>query len=255
MTVKVKRSQAKTEKAIFLSDWHVPHHDPVAVELALAFCEWFKPDTVFVLGDYIDTYALSRYDKDPQKILSLQEELDTGRALLGRLRKACPRSRIEFLSGNHEFRLTRWLWNHPEVSALDNMKLPELLHLGDLKIHYHEYTEQLQWHGLLVEHGDIVRQGSAMTAKGMLDRRGVSGISGHTHRLGACYLTNHSGVKVWHENGCLCLPRVYHGIGKANWQQGFSIGFAPKDGSRFLMEQIPLLPGGKLFYAGQVWKA
>lgn len=250
----VRVAKPDCEKAAFIGDWHIPYHDPIAVELVLKFLEWFRPDTVFILGDYIDAYSVSRFDKDPQRLLSLQSELDEARGILCKLRRVCPRARIIYIAGNHEDRLRRYLWKAPEISVLDNLQLPALLGLEELDIDYHGYERQLEWHGLLVEHGDRVSKHSAYTAKAMLEARGVSGISGHSHRLAAYYRTDNGGVKVWYENGCVCDTNPTYVIGKPNWAQGFTVAHALKGRQRFAASQIPIL-SGRLFYDGRVWEA
>lgn len=244
----------ESERAMWVGDVHCPFFDPVAVDLIFAFARWFKPDAFFCLGDWADFYAVSRFDKDPQRLLSLQDELNTTKSLLGKLRQTLPNARIVYLEGNHESRLVRYLWQHPEISTLDNLRLPVLLGLDDLEIEHYDYSKQLQWHGLLIEHGDRVRGKSAATARAMMEARGVSGITGHTHRLAAYYRTDNSGVKVWYENGCACQLRPSYIIGAPDWQQGFTVGYALKGRQRFLCEQIPIL-SGRLFYAGKLWEA
>jgi predicted phosphodiesterase len=252
--VAVSRKKVETERALFLGDWHVPYQDMIAVELAFSFMEWFGPDTIFLIGDFQDFYSVSRFDIDPERIQSLQHELDVGRGILKRLRRAAPDARIVYLSGNHEHRLTKFLWAHPKISGLRNLQLPSLLGLEELEIEYHTYHEQLNWYGLLVEHGDRASKKSAYTAAAMMDARGVSGITGHTHRLGAHFRSDNAGNKVWYENGCLCRLDAEYVIGKPNWQHGFSVGFGLSGRTRFIVEQVPIL-SGRLFYNGQLWEA
>jgi predicted phosphodiesterase len=252
--VQVTHAKADTETAIFLGDIHIPYHDPVSIELVLSFLQWFRPDSVYIIGDCLDFYAISRFNKDPQRMLSLQEELDAGVALLARIRKAIGnKARLVYLSGNHEHRLLRYLWDHPEISTLNSLRIPSLLRLDEVEADYHDYTEQLQWHALLVEHGDRVRGKSSATACAMLESRGVCGVSGHSHRLGTFYRTDNSGVKMWMENGCLCSLSPSYLIGKPNWCQGFSIVRALRGRRRFLCEQVPIL-SHRLFYSGRLWE-
>lgn len=249
---KIKCLRVETERAAFLGDWHIPHHDTQAVELVFAFLAWFKPKHVFIIGDFLDFYVLSRFSKDPERLLELQSDLDMGYAILKRLRKTCPRAKIVYIDGNHEARLLAFLWNHPEISTLKSLRLPELLRLADFDIEHHSYHEQLQWHGLLIEHGDRVSKKSAYTAAAMVEARGISGVTGHTHRLGTHYRTDNSGVKVWAENGCLCRLDPSYVIGVPNWQHGFSVAQAMKGDERFFLEQIPIVKG-KILYSGRLW--
>jgi predicted phosphodiesterase len=243
---------AAAERAVFLGDWHVPYHDPTAVGLALDFVRWFRPTAVFILGDFVDCYAFSRFDKDPRRLLEAQDELDQGRAILARLAKAARGARLHYLDGNHEHRLPKYLCKHPELSSLKAVQLPSLLGLREMGYRHHGCHEHLTWSGLRVEHGDLVRRASGATAKAMLERRGVCGISGHTHRLGAYYRTDANGPKVWLENGCLCDTRPDYMIGEPDWQQGFTVAYAAPGRRRFVAEQIPIIDG-RLCYAGRQW--
>lgn len=154
----------------------------------------------------------------------------------------------------HEHRLQRYLWQHPEIASLRALELPELLRTEKLGIEYIEYGKPVFHHEFLVEHGNIARKHSAYTAAGMLQDRQISGISGHTHRLGSHYKTDGNGrVKVWFENGCLCDLEPEYIYGVPNFQHGFSIGWFTADDNRFTVEQVPIIKG-RLFYKGRIWQ-
>lgn len=76
--------KVQSEKAAFLSDFHCPHHDEHTLEILLKFLEWFEPDTVFLVGDFLDFYQISRFDKNPERVGQLQDDLDKGMAVLRR---------------------------------------------------------------------------------------------------------------------------------------------------------------------------
>jgi predicted phosphodiesterase len=238
-------------KVVFLGDVHAPYHDPVAMGLVFDFLRWFKPDFVYLIGDWIDFYQLSRFDKDPQRILGLQDEIDQCRELMAKTREACPNAWLYFREGNHEHRLTRYLCAHPEIASLRSLQLPVLLDFQQLEIDYCPYNGDLDHYGFLVEHGDVARKHSGYTAKAMLDKRGISGITGHTHRLGAHYVTDAAGDKVWYENGCLCHTNPEYILGRPNWQQGFSVLHNWDD--RFQVEQI-CMHNHRIFYNGYLWE-
>ncbi len=253
-TAKSLHSKVKSERALFLNDFHIPYHDPISVDLVIDFCKWFKPNIVFLIGDFLDFYAISHFDRDPQRLLGLQEEINEGKKILKRICNAIDsETTIEFLEGNHEHRLIRYLWRHPEISSLESLHLKELLDLDNLNISHHAYHEHLEWHGLHIEHGNKVRTHSGATAMAMLTARGVSGISGHSHRLGTFYRTDNRGIQAWFENGCLCDLSPEYIIGLPNWQQGFSVGFGLEEDNRFNITPIPIIKH-RIFYEGMIWK-
>jgi hypothetical protein len=251
--VAVTCSKVPMERAVFLGDVHEPFSDPAAVELAVRFTQWFKPDTVFLNGDILDCLQVSDYDRDPERLTGFQKDLDKGKQFLHRVRKAAPHARITYLGGNHEDRLTRYLCRHPEISSLNSLRWQTLLGLDELGVEFFEYGKPQRWHGLIVEHGDRVSKHSGATARSMLEARGVSGISNHVHRMGVSYRSDYSGVKAWYENGCLCDLNPSYTKARPNWQHGFTVGYARSGHGRFLLEQIPIL-AGKLFFGDRLWE-
>lgn len=199
------RTRVLTDKSMFLGDAHYPYHDKSAIAVMLRFAHWYRPSTVFVIGDWLDMYQVSRFDQDPHRILELQDDIDEAvdglRELRGAVGEEC---KLIYISGNHEARLERWLWKHPEVANLRSLSFPNLMNLRELGIKNYPYGTQHKWHGFIVEHGNLVRKHSGATAAAMLASRGVSGLSGHTHRLASHYHRDNTGQKVWFENGCLC---------------------------------------------------
>jgi predicted phosphodiesterase len=237
------------EKSLFVGDIHAPYQDPFCMKVIEDFSRWFKPQWVFILGDLVDFYQLSKFDKDPVRMDCLQDDLDSAKSELERLRTANPKAKIVLFEGNHESRLRKWLWNNPEVSSLRALTIHELLSLSKYNIQWVGALETYTYHDFALEHGDIVRKHSGYTARGMMEKRGVSGISGHTHRMGTHYLTNMGGDFVWVENGCLCDRHPSY-VRDPNWQNGFSVGFFKKSDPRFTINQV-CIPDGLCVYSGR----
>jgi len=239
------------EKSIFIGDTHVPFECKTSIKSTLTFIKAFKPNTIFLMGDIIDFYSISTFDKEPNRITSIQSDIDIAINILKSIRKASNKSKIIYIEGNHEHRLQKYLWKHPEISSLNALNIQNMLNLKEMDIKYiNQYKTQV-YHNFVVEHGSLVRQQSAYTAKAMLLKRGMSGISGHTHRMGAHYLANMGGNYVWYENGCLCDLNPEYIIGKPDWMNGLSIGYFK--GKRFSIEQIPIIDG-IISYAGKEYK-
>lgn len=164
-------------------------------------------------------------------------------------RRAAPKSAIYLLKGNHENRRQNFLWTAaPELAGLTSLELPKLLELDKFKIQWIEEGAMLH-NGLLVKHGNIVRQHACYSARAELERNGISGISGHTHRLGQIFKTDFGGNYTWVEAGCLCKTTdVEYAEGqKLNWQQGIAVGFFKKDSGRFSVSPLPIVHGKLLF--------
>ena len=213
--------------------------DYKAFEAVYKFIKDVKPQRVIMMGDSVDFYSLSKFDKSPDRLDSLQEEIDILHYHLGRLREVF-KGRIDYLEGNHEQRLIKYLRRHPEMHSLRVLSSPaSLLELDSFDVKYHK---NLMIHGVLFKHGHMVRKHSGYTARGELETEGVSGISAHTHRLSSHYLTTRGGTFVWHEMGHLCdvSSAEYLNAKIPNWQEGFGMMLYDKKNKVWTLEQYPI---------------
>lgn len=205
-------------EVVSLSDIHFPFQDDDVVRLELEFCKKTQPK-VIVLHELHDFYQISHFDKDPERVTTLQDEIDQVNEFFSKLRKACPRARIILLNSNHLDRLRKFLWkNAPALNSLRVLKIETLLELNKFSI---EYKDTFSYKGVLFKHGDIVRKFSGYTAKGEFEKEAVSGVSGHTHRLGVYWHKTRAGLKFWAEGGCGCNLEADYIKGVANWCHGF----------------------------------
>lgn len=243
-------NRPKYKRVLFVPDLHAPYHDKVAFKCMLAFAKWWKPEVVFVIGDVVDFYQLSKFEKDPERVLALQDDIDAGKSLLTDISDVCSDAKRIFLPGNHEFRLQKFLWTRAaELAGLKALQLPELLGLDAMNYEFIK-NGRINFRGTIVKHGDIVRKFAGYTAKGELENTGLSGVSGHTHRLAVHSATNEAGCFQWMECGCLCLLTQSYMMGKTpNWQQGFGIGYYKEGSKRFMMDTVRVI-NGKAMYGG-----
>lgn len=226
------------DKVISLNDWHVPFHDPRVVELQLAFCREEQPK-IIILHELHDFYDVSRYDKDPSRKENLQDELDMVENYIRRLREYCPRSRIVFITSNHLDRLKKYLWSKaPALHSLRALNIKSLLNLDKYRV---EFKTTFIYKKVLFKHGEIVRRYSSYTARAEFEKEGMSGNSGHTHRLGVYFHRLRGGSYVWVESGCACdlNPEYIEGI--ANWQHGFSVFGFDRKGNHFYPTVVPII--------------
>lgn len=237
------------ERALIVPDIHCPFQDNRAIGAVLEFAKYFKPNAIIFLGDLFDCKGLSRFLKEPGDEDRFQQEIDVGIELLGSFRRIAPKAIIKYLKGNHEDRLRKFLFTQGRaLASLRSLKWPNLLELDSLKIDWVE-SGHLMFHGILIKHGNIVRQHSGYSAKAEMDKNGISGISGHTHRLGKFYHNSFGGYKTWIEAGCLCrLDSIDWLEGQTpNWHQGIAVGFFKKGSGRFSASDLPIV-NGKLLY-------
>lgn len=232
---------------VCLPDSHGRLIDWEAAEAALAFVRYYRPVRIFLLGDHVDFDAFSRFEGASERIQQLPEDLGHWKRFGGLIREAAPDAKIEYRKGNHEFRLQRWLWKHPEMAAVlkwQGVDLPNILGLADLRIEWVESGTTMVNDRLLVKHGHLVRQRSGYTGTGELERNGISGISGHTHRLGQIYKRSRVGLLTWVESGCLCQYDPDYMEGQvSDWQHGLSFGTVSLRGHGFSVHTAPIIGG------------
>ncbi len=239
------------EQIISMSDLHAPFQDNNAFELAIKFARDLKPHAL-IIHEFCDWYSISKFNKDPDRCENLQDDLDVAVRLLEKLRKNFPKTSITMLSSNHDKRLKRYLWTDAKgLNSLRDLTVPAQLHLNDLDIAYKEYVFFRKT--VLFKHGDVIRQHSAYTARAELDKEGISGCSGHTHRLGIHHRSDRTGDTVWVENGCLCTLTPEWVKGPANWQNGLGV-FTFKDGKKHFHPGYVQIINGEILYGDKLYK-
>lgn len=191
---------------LLLPDVHIPYHDERALSLAINYGVTHDVDTVIINGDFIDFYAISRFDKDPQQV-KLIDELYQARDVLYSIRETFPNALIIFKHGNHE---NRWsgLLDRNILSEVEEMKLRSILHFNDLGIIEVEDRATI-WAGkLAILHGHEHKYGMIAPvnpARGLFLRTKQSALMSHVHRVSEHTEKSHDGklIGCW-STGCLC---------------------------------------------------
>ena len=221
-----------------INDLHIPFHDEDAIKVAFKFAKYIDPK-IIVLHEWLDWYPISRFDKDPGRIDDLQKDLKIMHKYLNDLRKLLPETRMVMVKSNHDARLEKYKRTHAiPFHCLEALEIEGLFKLAEYNI---QYRNDFTFQGVLCKHGNIVRKYSAYTAKAELVDEGVSGMSGHTHRLGMHFETNRGGKYVWMECGCLCDPAPEYIIGVANWQTGLGMLAFKPNSKHFYPCLIPII--------------
>jgi len=258
-----KKYTAAKEEGLFHSvhygDIHFPFEDPRALTIRNKILDFLRPEMVVDHGDTGDCEAISRFPKDPFNRTPLSEEIKMMAADFGEVHALTPDAEHIWFEGNHEERLKRTLWKAAEARDIaeiltlegvkEHLAWGNLLGLDNLGWECIAYPEhKLIFGKLMLVHGNTVRVHSAYSAKAEHDRYGKSGISGHTHRLGAFYHTDYNGVHSWHELGLLGSIRTDY-VAHANWQQGMGVVTWSDNRQRWGFEPI-MIHEGVAFFRG-----
>jgi len=192
------------DNILFLTDIHVPYHDIEALKRAIQYGLDNDVNTIWLNGDIVDFYAISRYDKDPRK-RDFGDEIMSVRMLLESLRNIFPDAQIYYKEGNHEQRWLKYIMkNAPDLLALGEFDLPSILKLNEYKIHFIA-NERLAWAGdLLLLHGNEIRL-SGNIAQKLYQRTYTKAICGHHHQTWEYAEPNIKKEFVYtYAVGCLC---------------------------------------------------
>jgi len=192
--------------------------------MVFRFVKDYQPEILIIGGDFFDFYQISEFDKEPKRLLQLQDDLHLAVRFLKELRDSLPGTRIIFLEGNHEFRLTAFKWRRvPALAYLDALSPQKLFCLEELNIEYVDYRDFFQYNKLVFIHGTGGASESGVLAKTNLRRYGTNIIMGHGHKTAKITRTTLDGtIGAW-EAGALCELKPEYVKGIANWSHGFCV--------------------------------
>lgn len=237
----------------FVSDDHAPYTNGDTLRCRLEIIRYLKPDVLFLGGDHVDFYQISKFSADPERVGQLQDDLDYAHDLLRRYRKAAGDGcKLYYLQGNHEERMQSYIWRRAEAFAsLRSMRVPKQLGLDDFGIEWVE-GGWIDYKGFIFKHGNTVRSKSGYSASGEMDRFWMSGMSGHTHRLGHISKTVYKQTYDWIEAGCGCDLLEYIKGGPGDWRQGMGYAYYLREKKLWIPHSVAITNGvaeveGKLF--------
>jgi len=232
------------KRALLLYDVHAPYHDHEALEIAVQHGIDSGCDCVILVGDFLDFYACSFWEKDPRK-RDFAGELQAGREMLKGIRDAFPGKQIIYKLGNHEERYERWMVTKaPELLGIEDFQIQKLLRMDELNIRVMDYRAPSKLGKLNVIHGHEF--GKTMTtpvnpSRGLFLKGKSNSICGHYHQS-----SSHNEKTIeqkilgsW-SSGCLCdMHPDYAPMN--NWNHGFIE--VELDGDDFTVHNYKILNG------------
>ena len=243
-----------------------PIHDTKALDVALQIIKDTKPDQVILNGDNLDFPQLGRFAQESTFSQTLNETLDYVHKFLAQIRANAPDTRIVYLAGNHELRLSKYLMQYAEKlygvrqagTTERVLTIPFLLNLADIECEYKSgYPANQYWinERLKAIHGSIVRP-AGKTAAALVNQEESSTLFGHIHRqeYAARTAKNFNGARfvIAQSFGCLAridgaVPSYGSGVDEMtdqpiqaweNWQQGIGAVYYQDGDKPFDTQQI-----------------
>lgn len=209
--------------AVICPDIHVPFHDKKATDLLIKICKTMRPEHFICLGDALDFYQLSRFDKDPLRKTSAYDDVEDFKSLFAKFSAALgDNCQKVFMEGNHEMRFQKWVWaNGGDLGKLIPT-LKDATMLPFLGWDYYEYGKVYRLGEILFMHGDRCGMNVSMN---MLRKYGMSVVHGHDHGAGIRWFANARDKLFTMNCGHLSdmKQQEYLYAGVADWTQGFGI--------------------------------
>lgn len=264
-----------------LSDGAVEEfHDWAAMTVFVEVCRREQPESIVILGDFLDLPSQSRWAQEAGFARSTQMALDAGYLFLAMLRGVCPNAEIILVEGNHDKRMQNFI----ETNALAAfgirraglpeewpvMSLQNLLRLEELRVTYMDaYPAAAHWDNDTTRniHGTRANSKGSTTSQYSQELPHISSWVGHTHRAEITYKTvlgaRGEAIESYTANpGCLCktdgtVPSVHgalHVDGTSakvveDWQQGFGALLYNDAGESW--PQVHRIKDGRTIYHGQ----
>jgi predicted phosphodiesterase len=233
-------------RILVLSDLHIPYHDIQALTTALNYGKKQDANTIFINGDLIDFYQISRFTNLERK-RSVSDELEITREFLSILRKTFPKAKIYFLKGNHDNRLEYYLATKaPELLDVEEFRLKELLQLDKFGVEIFDETTLIKAGKLAITHGHLLLRGvfsPVNPARGSFLKAKASVLIGHSHKVSTHTETTINGKTIaCYSTGSLCELCPSYQPFSNNFMHGFAF-IEVQRGGHYKVKNIQIIDG------------
>jgi UDP-2,3-diacylglucosamine pyrophosphatase LpxH len=247
---------------LIVPDSHGEHVDWGFANAMISDVEKLAPDIkeVIWLGDHLDcggTFNAHQRNYTHERAESYQAAVHGARRLLTMVRERTPFASHDYLEGNHEQHVERFLArnfsNFQDAEFLLDLVGPRnVLKLDQLDIRYHRSSEM---HDGLAVPGTIKRGRCYFThgfahsknaAQTHLDRVGGNVVHGHTHRAQTTIqrTVESSAMGAWCTGTLAKLQPLYRHTSPTSWTGGYAWQFVQGNG-RFTHVNVPLFGKGQ----------
>lgn len=223
------------KKPLIVSDIHLPYHDINAIEIALERAYKDNVDSIYLNGDILDFYQVSRFTKEGGS-MSIKEERDMFFEFIGWINENFDVP-IYFKAGNHEERLAKYINEKaPDLAQLPELSLSGFLKLDELDIQFVDGRQKAMMGKLIVVHGHEFGESifsPVNPARGLFLRAKSTTLAGHNHQTSEHHENNlKNDSMACFSTGCLCqLTPNYRPFAYTKWNHGFAIVKIDEDDS------------------------
>jgi hypothetical protein len=193
-----------------------------------------KASCVILNGDIMDCASLSRHVQ--YKVAPLyKDEIAITLKFLRELRKALPRAKFVFKTGNHEDRIDAYSVSSAQAFiGCEGVDLPSWLHFKELGIDLVNEKRKIKLGKINVWHGHEFNGGGGVSVARWLKLRcggGTVDCCGHFHKTDSCGGENSNDFQsAYWGIGCACMKKPYW-LAQNDWNHGFATVELSKGGS------------------------
>jgi predicted phosphodiesterase len=213
-------------KGLIFADAHIPFHNIKAFETMFDYTINKDIDFIIILGDFMDCFDISYFDREPNLIRFNDERKQTKEFLI-ELKRIYSKAKIYYKFGNHEKRFENYLIRKaPEIYDCEEFRLEILLDLFNLGIKYIPEDKYIQMQELSFIHGHEYARGvssPANPARTFFLRSKSICLGAHFHQSSEHTESKINGdiITDW-SIGCMCgLHPKYAPLNK--WNSGFAL--------------------------------
>jgi len=263
--VRTKEQRSRFRDIAVCSDLHDEELDPFVFGVFLDACQQKQPNVIVLNGDIFDNPEFSKYNIDPRSF-GVKRRFDFVKEnIFAPLRKACPKSQIDFVIGNHDWRIIKLMADKTPnlrvlLSDVMGLSLSDVFGLKDFQINLVAKIDLAAF-----QHSDV-KDELRENYEVYYDRfacshfknlnLGIAGTSGHTHRpTQITFASVPMGKMTWTETGCMSRTRAEYTDGMDNALNSFL--FATVDTSKIrdaVQTQHYIITGDHAVVEGQLYE-
>ena len=230
---KYKKNFSNKEIATLLicSDVHDKEVDEFCLSVFIDTCRLQQPDIIVLNGDIFDLYEFSNYSMDIRECDLVGRIKFIRENLFRPLRKYCPNAQIDFIMGNHEFRLLRHIADRSPylrilMGDLLNISFSDIFGLDEFQINWYSKVDfkAFSYHQMKKEVKENYKvYFDCYVVSHIWDKKyNMSGTSGHHHRIEYKSDFNlHSGNISWVQTPAMHKKNAEYLTGPCKWDLGF----------------------------------
>jgi predicted phosphodiesterase len=234
------------KSTLFIADLHSRFYNRQALEIAINDGIKQKCDSIIILGDFMDFYGDSKFDKNPSIVQQFEAEREWGQDILKLLQDTF--GYVVLKKGNHDIRrelhIQRLAAKMPEIQGLESYS--DYLFYEGTNTQFIEGHRVIEYGKLGCIHGHEYQGGGGIhAAYNRLNKAKQNVVSAHSHISQRDIRMNLKGEPIgsW-TLGCMCnLNPAYNP--KNDWTNGFGIG--QKDASGDFEFENKVIFGSKIF--------